>query len=221
MTDRDIWTQSVNLLNWTDGQKPGRNSNYPKNPRGQRQLRGLCLGWSSQSCYHSHTVWTDWKYRHNKTRTRNTSQIQTRQDRRRTTWQIIRWYTSNHMFFLWVRKLFPTWSISCEMSGQTRCRRWPAPLRDVSPWQRMFVETKSRAEDRRGKTGGDEKEKKKSRLVIYASVDCWLALAVSLAHFSLPSPHSVHLSFTSLLSSPVPHSSDRPTLGLSDERKIG
>lgn len=97
-------------------------------------------------------------------------------------------------------RAFPTWSISCEMSGQTWRRRWPAPLRDVSPRQRMFVETKSRGEDRRGKTGEEEEEENEEQVVIYVSVDCWLTLAVSHSLFSLrPSLSAIYLSVLSLL----------------------
>lgn len=67
---------------------------------------------------------------------------------------VLRSYISNHMFFVTVRA-FPARSKSCELSGQTWCRRWPAPLRDFSPWQQTFGETKSR-DDMRGKTREEE-----------------------------------------------------------------
>lgn len=54
-------------------------------------------------------------------------------------------------------RVFPAWSITSEMSGQHSLGGWPAPLLDVSLWQQMFVETKSRGEDRRRKTSGGEK----------------------------------------------------------------
>lgn len=200
MTDRDIWTQSVNLLNWTDGQKPGRNSNYPKNPRGQRQLRGLCLGWSSQSCYHSHIVWTDWKYRHNKTRTRNTSQIQTRQDRRRTTWQIIRWYTSNHMFFCECESYFQhdLYLVKCQdkhgVGGDLRLSGMSARGNECL-WRQ-------RAERRTGEEKQEEEKRKKRRAGLwFMPVLIVDLLSLSRSLISLFPPHilSIYLSLLSFL----------------------
>lgn len=87
-------------------------------------------------------------------------------------------------------RVFPTWSTSCETSGQTRCRRWPVPLQDFCPWQHMFAETKSRAEE---KQEGKSRESGTEGLrVIYAGVDCWLTLAVCRWQFS-HCPRSCHL----------------------------
>ena len=87
-------------------------------------------------------------------------------------------------------RVFPTWSISCEMSAQTRCRRWPGPLLDVGPWQRAFVETKSR--------GGGGREERKNRRAGCDLCWCWL-LTHSRRLSSLFSPHILPLVFQSSL----------------------
>ena len=87
-------------------------------------------------------------------------------------------------------RVFPTWSISCEMSAQTRCRRWPGPLLDVGPWQRAFVETKSR--------GGGGREERKNRRAGCDLCWCWL-LTHSRRLSSLFAPHILPLVFQSSL----------------------
>lgn len=85
---------------------------------------------------------------------------------------VLRSYISNHMFFVTVRA-FPAPSKSCELSGQTWCRRRPAPRWDFSPWQQKFVETKSR-------DAMKNKRRRRNRAARcdLCWCDCWLTLAV-------------------------------------------
>lgn len=104
-------------------------------------------------------------------------------------------------FFLRVR-VIPTWSISCEMSRQTQCRRWPAPLQDVSPRQQMFVKRKQtrRENTRRRRERGAEWDLWRCWWLTYS---CCLLL-----YFSLSLLNSCHLSFS--LFSSLSHLSSIP-----------
>lgn len=94
--------------------------------------------------------------------------------------------------FLRVR-VFPTWSISCEMSRQTQCRRWPGPLQDVSPRQQMFVKRKQ--------TRRKNRRRRKGRGAKWDLCRCWWLTysCCLLLYFLFPLLKLSHLSFSLFL----------------------
>lgn len=90
-------------------------------------------------------------------------------------------------------RAFPTWSKSCETSGQTRCRRWPVPLQDFCPLAtHVCGDEEQSGGKKKNKRGSGESRGTEGLRVIYAGVDCWLTLAVCRWQFSR-CPCSCHL----------------------------